>query len=305
MTDEYIRYISSVRRYSPRTQSIYREVLDDFIDFRGPRDAGEKEVTLTDIRNYEVHLLDDRGLSPRTVSLYLSVLGGYCRFLVRKGLLDSSPVRLVTRPKQEKRLPVFYREESMKAYFDQTVGVPEFGSYKARLARMIVSMLYSTGMRRAELIGLNINSVDSARRVIRVLGKGDKFREIPIVPSLFQELSLYLQSADSTLGPVPDDGPLLRTPNGGRLYPVYVDRVIKDELGRVDGITARKSPHVLRHTLATELLDDGADLNSIKEMLGHSSLAATQVYTHNTVEKLKSVYNNAHPRAKNGGKNGN
>ena len=154
--------------------------------------------------------------------------------------------------------------------------------YDRRLRRLIVSILYDTGIRRSELIGLNVGSVDFSRRVMSVRGKGDKMREIPLVPSLCEEISLYLRAASSLTGSGnrPDE-PLLRTRKGGRLYPVFVDRAIKEEL-----------------------LGDGADLNSIKEMLGHSSLAATQVYTHNTIERLQSVYKNAHPRAKNGGKNG-
>lgn len=298
MTDRYIEYLRTIRRYSPRTCEIYRGVLDGYFTFADTLDS-------TQIRNYEVYLMDDRKLDPRTVHLHLSVLSGYCRFLMKEGLLEANPVRLVTRPKVEKRLPVFYREESMKEYLEKTRGVPEYGSYDAQLRRMTVSILYMTGMRRSELISLNRNSFDLSRRVMRVKGKGDKMREIPLLPSLCEEISLYLQQADSLkccdTGP---EGPLLQTRQGGRLYPVFVDRAIKKELGEVEGITGRKSPHVLRHTLATELLDEGADLNSIKELLGHSSLAATQVYTHNTIERLQSVYSNAHPRAKNGCKNG-
>ena len=298
MTDRYIEYLRTIRRYSPRTCEIYRGVLDGYFAFADTLDS-------TQIRNYEVYLMDDRKLDPRTVHLHLSVLSGYCRFLMKEGLLEANPVRLVTRPKVEKRLPVFYREESMKEYLEKTRGVPEYGSYDAQLRRMTVSILYMTGMRRSELISLNRNSFDPSRSVMRVRGKGDKMREIPLLPSLCEEISLYLQQADSLkccdTGP---EGPLLQTRQGGRLYPVFVDRAIKKELGEVEGITGRKSPHVLRHTLATELLDEGADLNSIKELLGHSSLAATQVYTHNTIERLQSVYSNAHPRAKNGCKNG-
>ena len=137
-----------------------------------------------------------------------------------------------------------------------------------------------------------------------VLGKGNKMREIPLLPSLCHEICIYLHSVESTVIEVRSaSDPLLVTKNGKRLYPVYIDRVVKSTLGD-SGVTSRKSPHVLRHTLATELLDEGADINSIKEMLGHSSLAATQVYTHTSVDRLKKVYFNAHPRAKNGGNNG-
>ncbi len=298
MIDRYIQYLQDIRRYSERTCDIYRSVLEEYFAFA-------PDLSVTQLRNYEVHLMDERKLDARTVHLHLSVLSGYCKFLMKEGALDANPVRLVSRPKAEKRLPVFYRENSMKDYFEQTKGVMEYGTYEQQLGRIVLDILYCTGMRRSELISLNRNSFDSERRVLHVLGKGDKMREIPLVSSLYDEILLYLHQAESLKccdnGP---EAPLVRSKNGGRLYPVLVDRIIKKELGTVEGITGRKSPHVLRHTLATELLDGGTDLNSIKELLGHSSLAATQVYTHNTIERLQTVYKSAHPRAKNGGKNG-
>ena len=249
--------------------------------------------------------MDECGEGARTVNLHLSVLSGFCKYLMKQGVLESNPVRLVSRPKQEKRLPVFYREDAMKTYFEQTKGVLEYGKYEDQLRRMILGILYGTGIRRSELIGLNRDSVDFARRVLRVRGKGDKMREIPLLPSLCEEILLYLQSVDSLeCADSSGEAPLLQTPRGARLYPVYVDRAVKAALGSVDGISSRKSPHVLRHTLATELLDGGTDLNSIKELLGHSSLAATQVYTHNSIERLQNVYKSAHPRAKNDGNHG-
>ena len=217
------------------------------------------------------------------------------------------------------RTDVFYREESMNEYFAATdcdaseenlaliTGNDKASeeAYSRRLERLIVSVLYSTGMRRAELIGLRVGDVDFSRRTLTVLGKGDKVREIPLVSSLCKEISLYLQAVETMVGRERSASePLAVTGKGLKLYPVFIDRAIKRALGRIGSITGRKSPHVLRHSLATELLDEGADLNSIKELLGHSSLAATQVYTHNTIEKLKKVYVNAHPRAKSGGKNG-
>ena len=315
--DEYITYVTSVRRYSPRTAQIYSDILGEFALFAGDDLIGS--LTPSVIRSYEVHLMDSRKLDPRTVNLHLSVLSGFCRFLMKDGRLKSNPAKMVSRPKMEKRLPVFYREESMKEYFSSTEcdaseenlelikGNDRLSSqiYSRRLGRMIVSLLYSTGIRRSELIGLTIGSVDFSRRTMRVRGKGDKIREIPLVPSLCEEISLYLQSVESMEGRKRSASePLLVTAKGTKLYPMFVDRTIKSELGQVGSITGRKSPHVLRHSLATELLNEGADLNSIKELLGHSSLAATQVYTHNSVEKLKKVYLNAHPRAKSGGKNG-
>ena len=383
MIGRYLTYLSTIRRYSPRTVEIYRGVLDEFSSFvscdeasrsKGPArqnfalrahpsqptgwvppvheatggygSAGQalaaaapaatapgntatlgmlrggtaseakrwgptkedvsggwlpwsEELSVQMIRNYEVYLMDEKGEGAKTVNLHLSVLSGFCKFLMKEGLLASNPVRLVSRPKQEKRLPVFYREDAMKAYFERTKGVLEYGKYEDQLQRMILGLLYGTGIRRSELISLNRNSVDFARRVLRVRGKGDKMREIPLLPSICDEILLYLQSQDSLkCADKAPEAPLLQTPKGGRLYPVFVDRQVKAALGGVDGISGRKSPHVLRHTLATELLDEGTDLNSIKELLGHSSLAATQVYTHNSIERLQSVYKSAHPRAK-------
>ena len=308
LVDAYIRYISSVRRYSPRTQDVYRCVLEEYAGYSidgEPTDAALlSRLEPRFVRNYEVWLLDTRKESPRTVSQHLSVLSGFCRYLIKEGRLQTNPVHLVTRPKVEKRLPVFFRSDPMKEYMDSTCGVPEFGTYEQQLARLVISILYNTGIRRSELIGLNRSGFDPSRRVLHVLGKGDKMREIPLIPSLCEEILLYLQTVDSKFCDLDGASPLLLTPKGGRLYPVFVDRTVKKELGAVEGITGRKSPHVLRHTLATELLDDGADINSIKELLGHSSLAATQIYTHNSIERLQSVYQSAHPRAKNGGKNG-
>ena len=319
--EEYISYITNVRRYSSRPRELYSDILKEFIAFTEASSDADILASLNSsiLRSYEVHLLDTKQEDPRTVNLHLSVLSGLCRYLMKDGRLKSNPVRLVTRPKVEKRLPVFYRDDSMEEYFSRTqpdaskekleliTGNDKVSKelYSKRLSRLIVSMLYSTGMRRSELTGLTRKDLDLSRKVLRVKGKGDKTREIPLVPSLCEEISLYLQSVETMEGcERPSSDPLLVTPNGGKLYPVFVDRVVKSELGQVSGITGRKSPHVLRHSLATGLLNDGADLNSIKEMLGHSSLAATQVYTHNSIEKLKKVYVNAHPRAKNVGKNG-
>ena len=319
MIDAYITYIRDIRRYSPRTQDIYRDVLEDFSRFA----EGEVVASLTPsmLRRYEADCIN-RGLKPRTVHQHMSVLSGFCRFLMMKGVLNSNPARNVKRPKMEKRLPEYYQEKSMDAYFEATehwAGEDEleillsYGPapkdkaaveiYRHRLRRLIISLLYGIGIRRAELIGLKVGSFDPARQVMRVLGKGDKMREIPVVPSVCHEICLYLKAVESMRGGAsPADGPLLVTEKGKALYPEYVDRTVKEELDGY-GITGRKSPHVLRHSVATALLDDGADLNSIKEMLGHASLAATQVYTHNSVDRLKKVYNNAHPRAKKGGSN--
>lgn len=325
--DNYISYLKNVRRYSLRTQELYRSALEEYFDFRSWTDAEDGEEDLPTalsapwLRHHEAYLIE-KGLSPRTVHLRMSALSGFSGYLVREGLLPGNAAKAVRRPKMRRRLPEFYRLASMEEYFAATAhwaGEDElelllgYGPsptasktavdiYRHRLRRLTVSLLHGTGIRRAELIGLTVGSFDLSRGVLHVRGKGDKMREIPLIPSLSHEICLYLKAAESMTGRArTGEDPLLVTEKGRKLYPEYVDRTIKAELDGY-GITGRKSPHVLRHTIATELLDDGADLNSIKEMLGHSSLAATQVYTHAGIEKLAKVYNNAHPRAKKGGK---
>ena len=321
LAEQYLSYVTSVRRYSERTRALYSEVLDRFESYVLETSGGDTDIlvylTPQCLRSYEVKLLGRDGLSPRTVNLHLSVLSGFCRFLVMKGHLASNPVRLVTRPKMQKRLPEFYRDDTMERYFEETAhsasrdelevlrsfeGVGSDSAkqmYLRRLRRLIISLLHSTGIRRSELIALNVGGYDPSRFMLKVKGKGDKEREVPLLPEVCDEIDLYMQAVEAYLGMFQAAAdPLLLTASGKRLYPVFVDRAVKEELGGVPEITARKSPHVLRHTLATELLNEGSDLNSIKELLGHSSLAATQVYTHNSIEKLKSVYDKAHPRAK-------
>lgn len=308
------------KRYSDRTLSIYENVLKGFIDYY----AGDDEWNDGDvgnalkpiaIRNYEVWLLDSKGLSAKTVNLHLSVISAFSKYLLKEGVVSVNPVKLISRPKINKRLPVFFRKDKMEEYFsttsvyaseenmDMLTGKDKVAEeyYEKRRKRLVIKILYDTGLRRAELIGLNKEDFDLGRGIIRVLGKGNKMREIPVLPSLSKEISLYLQAtALMKSGDIQAKTPLILSKSGRRLYPMEVERIVKEELGDA-GIMGKTSPHVLRHTLATGLLDSGADLNSIKEMLGHSSLAATQVYTHNSIEKLKQVYKNAHPRAKRGG----
>ena len=328
MTDlvrKYISYIRNVRRYSQRTVSNYTDVLKRFCELvHKDAEVSDKELlaslNVSEIRTYEVFLLDS-GLSSKTVNLHLSALSGFCSFLIKEGVLNSNPVKLVAKPKVEKRLPVFYKQEAMEDFFESTsyLFAPETidafleghatengkETYRSMLVRLIISMLYSLGLRRAELIGLNIGDVDFGRNVVKVRGKGDKMREIPLIASLSEEILLYLKAVETMCGGKRSlKEPLLVTYGGRRLYPTYVDRAVKSGLEGRKGITGRKSPHVLRHSLATELMNRGTDIYSIKEMLGHSSLATTQVYTHSSIAQLKNSYEQAHPRAKNGGKQG-
>ncbi|MEE0237211.1 MAG: tyrosine-type recombinase/integrase [Bacteroidales bacterium] len=322
---KYIAYIRDIRRYSSRTVNIYTDALKNYLRLIHKSESVDDTVLTaslnrSEIRQYEVALMEE-GLSARTVGLHLSALSSFCRYLMKEGVLKSNPVRLVTKPKVEKRLPVYFRKQAMEEYFNRiseqedlqdletfkTGWDTESGQelYEKRLSRLIISLLYNLGLRRAELISLTVGSIDFGRNIVKVTGKGDKMREIPLIASLCKEISLYLEAVETVCGGKRSlKEPLLITYKGKSLYPAYVDRVVKSELSDVKGITGRKSPHVLRHSLATELLNEDTNIHSIKEMLGHSSLAATQVYTHTDIARLKHIYKSAHPRAKNGGKNG-
>ena len=322
---KYIAYIRDIRRYSSRTVNIYTDALKNYLRLIHKSESVDDTVLIaslnrSEIRQYEVALMEE-GLSARTVGLHLSALSSFCRYLMKEGVLKSNPVRLVTKPKVEKRLPVYFRKQAMEEYFNRISEQEDLQDletfkdgwdtesgqelYEKRLSRLIISLLYNLGLRRAELISLTVGSIDFGRNIVKVTGKGDKMREIPLIASLCKEISLYLEAVETVCGGKRSlKEPLLITYKGKSLYPAYVDRVVKSELSDVKGITGRKSPHVLRHSLATELLNEDTNIHSIKEMLGHSSLAATQVYTHTDIARLKHIYKSAHPRAKNGGKNG-
>ena len=321
LIERYLEYVRNVKRYSERTFAIYRDVLKSYVSYVSK--VGDticdaellESLNRSEIRQYEVYLLDEKKCKASTVNQHLSVLSGFCQFLIKRGDIKANPVKLVARPKMEKRLPEFFRQDAMEGYFKETeenisvrdlelfMAYPQLGtakkSYEKRLSRLIISLLYSLGLRRSELVGLRICDIDFARKVVNVVGKGNKSRAIPMDDVLADEILLYLKAVEALVeGDRTASEPLLITYSGRELYPVYVDRVVKKELGDSTAFAGRKSPHVLRHSIATGLLNEGAELNSIKEMLGHSSLAATQVYTHNSIAKLQKVYKDAHPRAK-------
>lgn len=307
--DDFLSYVKNQKRYSSRTSILYEDSVMEFYDFifSGAEPVPEEllsVLTPVNVRGFIAQGLE-KGLSPRTMNLKLSALSSYCTFLVKREIITSNPVKKVFRPKEGKKLPEFYTERAIDNYFDFSLQKIEEGAPFGKLRdRMIILILYATGMRRAELCGLKIADFDGGREVFRVTGKGDKLREIPVPSLICQEITVYLKRNREEF---PDNvqGWFFLTDKGNQLYLAFVNNVVKRELSQVEGFTGRKSPHLLRHSLATHLLNRGADLNSIKEILGHSSIAATQIYTHNSFEQLKNTYLTAHPRAKNGGKNGN
>jgi len=296
MVAEFIEYLKTQKRYSYRTQAIYGEYIREFFEFASDGEEESVDVLKPNLIRGFIAAGLESGISPRTMNLKLSALSSFSNYLVKCGILDSNPVKRVHRPRQSKKLPQFYTEHAMENYFSKEV----CKDYKSLRNRAIVSTLYNTGMRRAELANLKVSDWDMNRSLFRVTGKGDKQREIPITNSLREELERYLACYSKDF-PVTSISPLFVTDSGKPLYLAFVNNVVRRELLGVEGFSGKKSPHVLRHSIATHLLNNGADLNSIKEVLGHSSLAATQVYTHNSFEQLKKVFKTAHPRAKKGG----
>ncbi len=300
-TDEYIDYLRVQKRYSSRTQELYRRYIDEFSEYCVMQEGEDIIMMLKrDIIRGFIASGMDSGLSSATINLKISAISGFCRFLVKRGHLKANPVDSIPRPKKSHPIPEFYTQDSLLDYFNTPL--PD-SSYRNVRNRMVVSMLYTTGMRRAELASLTIGDVDFDRLVIRVCGKGDKMREIPVEASFIAELKSYLEVLNETF-PDLENRHLFLTNSGQPFYLSFVNKVVKEELQGAAGILGKKSPHKLRHSIATHLLNNGADLNSIKEVLGHSSLAATQVYTHNSFEQLKKAFLTAHPRAKKGGNYG-
>jgi integrase/recombinase XerC len=234
----------------------------------------------------------DSGYSSRTVHRKLTSLSTYCSYLIKEGQLDSNPVERVLKPKLNKRVPAFVEEGKMDLLLDEY----DFGEgFVGTRNRLVLDLLYQTGMRRSELIGLKTGSINREGKNVKVMGKRGKERIIPVGDELLASIEKYMVVRSWVMADKAGDS-LIVTEKGGAAYDKLVYRIVNNYLSMVTTLD-KKSPHVLRHTFATHMLNRGADLNAIKELLGHANLSATQVYTHNTYKKLKSIYNQAHPRA--------
>jgi len=289
--ESFLQYLATERRYSPHTIRSYGNDLNQFISFIIEIYSGftPGEINSADIRSWIVKLLDG-GMSASSVHRKITCLRVFFRFLRREGVISGDPTERVVMPKRKKRLPGFVSEESLMTLLDEF----DFGNdFEGLRNKTIIEMLYLTGMRRSELIGLKLSDYDSSRGTLRVLGKRNKERLIPLLDSFSKGLNDYIKERKNET--VASEW-LFITEKGNKLYDKFVYIIVKRYLTMVTTIEKR-SPHVLRHSFATHMLNHGADLNSIKELLGHANLSATQVYTHNTFEKLKKVYKQAHPRA--------
>jgi integrase/recombinase XerC len=291
--ESFLQYLLIEKRYSKHTVRSYLNDLDQFYSYLSSNELSDDVVSVTshDIRGWIVSMLD-KNYSTVSVHRKISCLRVFYRYLRKEGVLKKDPLEKVVLPKRKKTLPVFVNEESLTNLLDNY----SFGNELAGIRnRTIIEMLYITGMRRSELIGLHNSDVDLREGHVKVTGKRNKQRIIPLIRTSIPRLEEYIKIRDEKNNYGNNEWFFI-TDKGNKLYDKYVYNTVTNYLSMVTTIE-RKSPHILRHTFATHMLNRGADLNSIKELLGHANLSATQIYTHNTFEKLKKVYKQAHPRA--------
>ena len=295
----FLSHLQYEKRFSVHTLTAYESDLSQLIEYL------QKQYELSDItqathfyiRSWIIALMD-AGINNKSVNRKITVLRTFFRFLLREKKIAKNPMLKIQAPKTKKTLPVFVDAKKMDQVLDQMPDdkkeVPE---YELSRNKNIIGLFYMTGMRLSELVNLKLSDVDFYNLSVTVLGKRNKVRQIPITLKHKRELSVYLEQRKSFLEEVSLQSEYLFLNNkGNKIYPKLVYRIVNKEL-KFATTNKKKSPHILRHSFATNMLNKGADINAIKELLGHSSLAATQVYTHNTIEKLKEIYKQAFPKA--------
>ena len=289
--DEFLKYLKLEKRYSPHTIKAYQIDLTQFQDYlEETYESVLQKVKHPMVRSWLAQMLD-YGISPRSVNRKITALKSFYKFLLKEEIIKEDPTLKVVPPKMSKKLPAFVEEGQMSQLLDELDFTDDYAGVRDKL---MIELFYSTGIRQSELINLKIKDIDLSSNMIKVLGKRNKERLIPLTIELRQKIDAYLNIRAEL--PIKDSLYLLLTNKGKKLYPTLVYSQVNHYLSQVTSLD-KKSPHVLRHTFATHMLNNGADLNAIKELLGHANLSATQVYTHNTIDKLKKVYNQAHPRA--------
>ncbi len=292
--EAFISYLQLEKNYSQHTIRAYER---DVIEFSAFCEENHAEQSIIDIgysmiRNWIVHLSTNE-VSNRTINRKISSLRAYYRFLLKVGQISVSPLKKHKALKTDKKVEVPFSEHEMEEILKE---IPFNDDFEGVRDKLIIELLYATGIRRAELVGLKLTDIDFSTNTLKVLGKRNKERILPLLPSTITHLKAYLESR-SKLEEVKNSAFLLLTKGGLKIYETLVYRTINKYFSLVSP-KVKKSPHILRHTFATHLLNRGADLNSVKELLGHSSLASTQVYTHNSIAELKKVHQKAHPRNK-------
>ncbi len=293
MRESFLKYLQYEKRYSHHTIKAYNNDLTKLESFLAPDDPGGisfEKATSSDLRAWVYQLRED-GNDPRSINRRIATLRSFYKFLLKKGTITKDPSSRLRVLKTSKKLPQFVKEEEMVRLLDQVTFEDSFEGFRDRL---IMELLYGTGMRLAELLGLRLRDINQSDYTVKVLGKRNKERVIPVSKSLSNLIKQYLIYRNNEL--VKDSDYLIVTSEGEPGYPMLVYRTVRKYLDLFTTLDKR-SPHVLRHTFATHLVNKGAELNAVKDLLGHANLAATQVYTHNTFEKLKAVYDQAHPKA--------
>ena len=288
LQNKFITYLSSEKRFSEHTVKSYTTDLKQFTDFLCDEfQIIDKidEIRFQIIRTWIASLLE-KGISPRSVNRKISTLKSYFKFLIREGVILENPMIKLVAPKSKKRLPVFIEEEQITSLLNEVQFEEGFTGERNKL---IIELFYVTGIRLSELINIKISDVNFQSQAIKVLGKRNKERLIPLSSNVLEELKSFIDKYQIECF-------LFSNKDGKKLYTKLVYRIVNKYIGKISSVNKR-SPHILRHTFATHMLNNGADINAIKELLGHANLSATQVYTHNTIEKLKTVYKQAHPRA--------
>ncbi|PAU92934.1 tyrosine recombinase XerC [Aliifodinibius salipaludis] len=300
--DKYLRYLKVERNASDHTITSYKNDLTQFLEFCAVYfDESEENVDITEIERLTIRLwlgkLSERGLAKSSIARKVAAVRSFCKYCFKRGIVEQNPAHLLIVPKKDKPLPKTANAEDLNRMMDLAEG----NTPKSAQNRAILELLYGTGIRLSELVNLNEEDINFKLNQIKVLGKGAKQRIVPYGKQAGNALKKHLETKQDLYGERTDADArkaVFIAASGQRLYPRAVQRIVKDYLERASEVT-QKSPHVLRHSFATHLLDQGADIRVIKELLGHANLAATQVYTHTSVERLKNVYEIAHPRAKN------
>ncbi len=289
--EAFLNYLSYERHYSPHTVTSYKNDIEQYTLYLKTH-AGLDDSSVAQhihVRSWVVALMQG-SYTPKSINRKLSSIKSYYKFLKRVGAITSNPAAKISGPKVAKRLPEVVRKEEMEIGLNREVDASAFSEVRDHL---LVSLLYETGMRRAEVISLMETSYQRGRSEIRVIGKGNKERIIPLSPDMEGLIESYLMLKHSELD-TPSNH-LLVTDKGAAMYPKFVYNKINRWIS-VNSTIKKRSPHILRHSFATHLADGGAELNAIKELLGHANLSATQIYTHNSIERLRKVYATAHPR---------
>jgi integrase/recombinase XerC len=290
---EFLNYLTFQKRYSRHTIISYENDLTGFFDFVALQynSLDLQEISASVVRSWLASLKEHK-ISSKTINRKISALKSFFKYQLKMNKIDTNPVSAITSLKISKRLPSFVEQKDINTLFSY-VEFPH--TWEGKTNRLLLMIFYQTGIRLSELINIRELHVDKSKSTIKVLGKGNKERIVPINSTLLREIDAYVSEKNLLPGNVRNEF-LLINKKGKKLYPKYVYNVVRKYLGDVS-TNDRKSPHVLRHSFATHLTNNGADINAIKELLGHASLASTQIYTHNSIAKLKEVHRLAHPKS--------